>query len=593
VTRVVRHVLALLALALVAGCVSLPTSGGVQTDPGEQPVDQGDGAFEFTPSGPRPGSSPLKIVEDFLLAMQASPQSTAVARKFLTEEGRAGWFPEKATMVYGTRLVSGEDDRFTLDLEQTVQLDDRGTWLGEVGGRGGVRYTLELVREGGEWRVVNPPDALIIPRSHFESRYEQFALHFFDPSGRILVPEPTWLPRGEQAATLLVRRLLRGPDPQLAAVLRSYIPGGTENVLSVPVSSDGVADVPLSEEVLQLGAEQRELALAQLAWTLRQVTGVEQMRVTVDGAPLESSGSPAPQPVTGWSEYDPTGGGASDELFGIRDDDVVALSTSEHDLTGRFGAREYALREIAVDLTGETLAAVTEDGSTVVTAPRAAATGQPPPPEATDVVYDGGTDLLRPGWDVHGHVWLVDRTVTGARVLLATPEGLVEVDAPGLAGGNVSDFVVSRDGTRLVAVVERRSGDELFLARVLRGEGGRVRGLTRAAPLPLAQAGVDEIRDLAWSGTTSLAVLTGPSPESSQVLPALVDGSAVLAEATGTTEIFRQRAGRVVSSPVAGLATYLADGRGRLYELTGDGQWVEVSSPSVVEAGLRAASYAG
>ena len=86
---------------LLSGCVALPETGGVSSDPDQEPSGQAEGSFDYTPSGPRPGSTPLRIVEDFLLAMQASPQSTAVARKFLTEEARAGWFPEKTTLVYG------------------------------------------------------------------------------------------------------------------------------------------------------------------------------------------------------------------------------------------------------------------------------------------------------------------------------------------------------------------------------------------------------------------------------------------------------------------------------------------------------------
>ena len=117
--------------------------------------------------------------------------------------------------MHGPKLVTGSDRSVEVHLEQTVQLDSRGTWLGRVGGARGVDYRLELVRERGEWRITNPPDALIIPRTHFESRYQQYFVYYFDPSGEVLIPQPTYLPHGEQAATLLVRRLLEGPDPRL------------------------------------------------------------------------------------------------------------------------------------------------------------------------------------------------------------------------------------------------------------------------------------------------------------------------------------------------------------------------------------------
>jgi hypothetical protein len=578
----------LLLLALLAGCVTLPQTGEVITEPGRGPADDTAGSYDYTPSGPRPGSSPVTIVEDFLLAMQAAPQSTAVARKYLTDEARAGWFPEKTTMVYGTKLVTGNDRTFTVSLDQTVQLDSRGTWLGPVGGDEDVDYQIEVVRERGEWRIADPPDALIVPREHFESRYEQYFVYYFDPSGEVLIPQPTYVPHGEQAATLLVRRLLDGPDPKLGGIVRSYIPGGTEYVLSVPVSLEGVAEVTLNARLLGLDEADREMALAQLAWTLRQVSGVSSMRVVVDGVPLDVPGAGSPQSVASWPEFDPAVHWASRELFGLRAGEPVALDPEEHEVVGVFGAREYALREIAVGLTGETLAAVSEDGATAVRAPRAQPSEEPPGEQQTEVVYTGA-DLLKPAWDVFDDLWLVDRTSAGARLLVASGDRVTPVDAPGLAGEEISAFVVSRDGSRLVAVVHGRAGDRLLIARVLRGRNGRVRGLTGAKELPLGQSGVDEIRDLAWHSPGTVAVLTGPSPESSQILLALVDGSTRLPAADSTAEIFRRRADRLVASPSADTPLYLATPEGELFELAANGGWVE----AVDGRRLSVATFAG
>ncbi|HEU4512632.1 MAG TPA: LpqB family beta-propeller domain-containing protein [Nocardioidaceae bacterium] len=570
--------LLLAVLSLLGGCVTLPDGGGVTTEQGNGPVDDGAGSYDYTPLGPRPGQTPPEIVEGFLLAMQASPQSTAVARKYLTDEGRAGWFPDKATLVHGAKAVTGTDGGVRVSLDQTVQLDERGSWLGRVGGERGVDYDLEVVRERGEWRIANPPDALIIPRDHFESRYQQFFVYYFDPSGQVLIPQPTYLPHGEQAATLLVRRLLDGPDPRLEGVLRSYVPGDTENVLwSVPVSLEGVAEVTLGEQLLDLAEEDREHALAQLAWTLRQVTGVDSMQVTVDGVPLDVPGAASPQNVSSWTEYDPAVQWASREIFGLLDGAPVALSETGEDVAGVFGAQEYALRDVAADLTGSRIAGVSEDGTTVVLAPRGQTTEEPPTAEQTEVLYTG-TDVLGASWDVFENLWLVDRTRRGAQVSVVVDGEVTPVEAPGLAGEDVTDFVVSRDGSRLVAVVPRRTGHQLMLSRVVRTPNGRVRGLTRAVELPLAQGGVDEIRDIEWRTPGSVAVLTGPSPETSQVLLALVDGSTALADVDSTAEIFRRRAVRLVASPSTDSPIYLGTPDGALFELGGDGSWTEAEA---------------
>lgn len=586
-----RRVLALvLGLALLGGCVSLPDGGAVSTRAGEGPVGQAAGSFDYTPAGPRRGSPPSAIVYDFLRAMQASPQSTAVARQFLTDEARSGWFPERATLIYAAPpLVTGSEGagELRLSLRRIVGLDERGTWMGEVGGSRGIDYGLQLVQERGEWRISNPPDALLIPQSHFESRYQQYFVYFFDPTGQVLVPEPTYLPFGEQAASLLVRRLQRGPDPRLEGVLRTYLPRGGRPVLSVPVSPAGVAEVGFDERLLQLGEDDREMALAQLAWTLRQVTGVESMRIEVDDAPLDIRGGGNPQSVSSWSEFDPAIHWASQELFGLRDGNVVALSPDADEVVGTFGATEYALRDIAVNLAGEQVAGVTEDGTTVVRAPRGRTVSDPPEADQTEVVYEG-RDVLQPSWNVFGELWLVDRTASGAVVNVVSEEGRARVEVPGLQGREVTAFVVSRDGSRLVAAVEGGSGDELVVARVRRGPGGRVQGTTRAVGLPLAQPGVDQIRDLAWRSPGSLAVLTAPGPESSQVLLALLDGSVALPDVDTTAEILRRPTVGIVSAPSSGTSVYLNGAGGGLYELAGDGQWVPVE----IEP-LEAATYVG
>ena len=578
---------ALLAL-LLAGCVQLPRAGTVSSRPGQEPADQGTGSYDYQPSGPRPGATPLQIVEDFLLAMQASPQSTAVARKFLTDQARTRWSPEKSTLVYDSRLVSGRDRSFRISMQQTEQLDERGTWLGEIGGADGVGYDLRLAKERGEWRISDPPDALLIPRSYFESRYQQYFVYFFDPTARVLVPEPTYLPRGEQTPTLLVRRLLSGPHESLDGVLRTFIPGGTKYFLSVPVSPDGVAEVDMSEELLRLDQHDREMALAQLAWTLRQVTGVESMRVTVGGAPLEVPTAVSPQSVTSWSQYDPAVHWSSEELFGTRNGRAVAVDPEDGAVVGRFGAQEYELRDIGVDLAGERVAGVTKDGVTVVLAPRGRAGQGPPGPEQTQVVYSRGVDVLRPAWDVFGDVWLVDRRSDGASVSVVRDGVATPVEAPGLDGQDVTRFLVSRDGTRLVAVVSGRSGDRLVMARIVRNVAGKVHRLTPATEVPLALPTGATIRDIAWRGPAGLAVLTGPTRQSSRVLMALVDGSTPLSD-TDTADVLHRRAVRVVSSPSSDSSMFLQTPDGSLYELGADGQWVGAT----VRRPLQAPTFVG
>ncbi len=68
-------------------------------------------------------------------------------------------------------------------------------------------------------------------------------------------------------------------------------------------------------------------AVDQLAWTLRQVPGIERVRITVGGATVPLSGGRIDAPVTSGAEFD-AGGPADAELWGLRGGRVVDLRTT-------------------------------------------------------------------------------------------------------------------------------------------------------------------------------------------------------------------------------------------------------------------------
>ncbi len=588
----VSRILAGLLVFTLAGCVGLPQEGPIRSGTSRGSAERAEAPFDFTPDGPRAGATPLDIVGGFLQAMQATPVSTVVAREFLTDEASSRWVPEKSTVVYGVQsLETGRRREVRMSLTDTVRLGPRGEWLGDTTSGRGVRRDLRLVREGGQWRITNPPDALILPQAHFDTRFAQQFLYFFDQTAQILVPEPVYLPRGEQAPTLLVRGLLRGPDQNLPGVTKTFIPARTElDDLSVLMAGDGTAQVPLSGEILDLDEESLDLALGQLAWTLRQIQGVETMRVTVDGSPLEVPGQGIDLDVHGWAELDPSVSWASEELFGLRDGRVVtSVGTNERRIGGPFGTGHFDLRSIAVDLPAAQVAGVDEGGTRVLVASRAPEGEDASAQSRAQIVYAGGTDLLRPAWDIYAQTWLVDRRAGGATVSVVRDHTVTELDAKGITGRNVKAFLVSRDGTRLVAVVAGERRDRLVVARILRGENGAVRRLSTVTRLAVGTVVMDDIRDLAWRTPTSLALLTGPTPGVSQVVIALIDGSSPLDEVTTAAEALRNTAVRIVTSPAPGAPVYVATKAWRLYELAPDGRWAGTN----VKPGLRQPTFVG
>jgi hypothetical protein len=97
--RAALLVLVVLAASALAGCTTLPEAGVVHREAADRP-DRPQDAPYFNPPGPAKDGTPAAIVSGFLVAQQANPLTTSVARKFLSERARATWKPNRGTIVY-------------------------------------------------------------------------------------------------------------------------------------------------------------------------------------------------------------------------------------------------------------------------------------------------------------------------------------------------------------------------------------------------------------------------------------------------------------------------------------------------------------
>ncbi|GCD91639.1 LpqB family beta-propeller domain-containing protein [Nocardioides sp. LS1] len=576
--RLATAVLMGLVLALPTGCIRVPESGPVVKTRSQVGSSPAEPPIYIDPKPPQPGALPVDIVNGFLDAMTATPISTDVAKEFLSPDAASTWAPEKETITYSDNPEVRGQATVSVTLPGADHLDGRGSWRGALGDDQNI-LEFPMQQVDGEWRIAEAPDALVVPESWYEQRYRQASLYFFDPTAHVLVPEPVYVPRGEKLATALIQGLLRGPGRSLSKVSRTFIPPGLKLVLSVPAQS--VADISLRGDIGQQTPQAIELMVAQLAWTLRQEPTIRAFRISIGGQPVTLPGGVGAFSVDQGSQYDPTGFQASSLLYGLREGRLVSGTPDGLDtVDGPLGAADFGVSQIGVNFNATRVAAVAGGGHSLLLAPVRGPAGL-----GVHEIVSGARHLLRPAWDFANRLWLVDDAADGARVSFVEGQQPTGVQVPHISGQDVRSFLVSRDGSRFVAVVHRRSGDALMISRLLYDDQGRFLRATRAHRI--AWEGPDRLHlgDIAWQTPTTVAALDVLTQRLAQVRTISVDGSPPGLESLSFTLDGKVRS--LAGSAVPGAPLY-AVFNASLYDLTN-----AVGGPTSLDASVSALDYVG
>jgi hypothetical protein len=160
-----------------------------------------------------------------------------------------------------------------------------------------------------------------------------------------------------------------------------------------------------------------------------------------------------------------------------------------------------------------------------------------------------GDGLLRPAWDNANRLWEVQNEPGRGAVVVCVDGGRTDrIHVPGISREDVRRFLVSRDGSRLIAVV-RGTVDRIMVSRLRYDADGAVTGASRAERIPWSARGVNHIRDIGWTSPTTIAVLDRLSHAHAEVRILNVDGST--------------RPGQVAPISVNGDVRYLATSPGQ------------------------------
>lgn len=520
---------ALAAALVLAGCANLPRSGPVTASDPQLPASQSIGLYA---RGPAAGATPEEIVEGFLAASAAGySDEFLVAREFLAGPAVQTWQPLEQVRIFDEAPVYSRTPTGAVHLSVATEASvDAAGRYSESAPDSTIEADFTLARgTGGEWRIIDLDDGVLLPAANFRSVYTQVPLYFLTPDTSAFVPDVRWFPR-QNLATALVRNLLAGPSPWLASGAVTMIPPGTRMTVESVAVTDGVAEVDLSAEALVPDEDERALLYAQIERTLRGVSGVRDVALTAAGAPVELT-VPVPEPPV--------------YPFGAANvvviDDGVPADVVGGELVPRPGAAQMAgvnPHHPAVGYeSGSPTLVFLQGTDRLLSAPTA---------EAQPFLLAQGPGLVPPSIDHDGWVWTT-ATPSDGHLVAVRPDGTsVRVGAPWLAGGEVTAIRISREGARVVVVWESAGLLAIDVATVVRELDGTPRALGDPVRIGERMTGATA---LAWMDEQTVAVLgtSDGNPEPavhllplggpSTRLPA-VDGAVTMTAGRGDRSIF-------------------------------------------------------
>jgi hypothetical protein len=526
-TRVgVRVAVAVFALAVAtAGCATMPTTGQVQqVGVSQNGTNQEQDYSQPVPVGPGLGWTAPEIVAGFLAASASFAGDHAVAREYLDSTAQRSWQPGWAVTVVSSITTAPTPTlprQVTNQSQMLARVKAIGQPVATISGSGQYQaysgsstqaYKFTLIRtSNGQWRIDQlPTSQLLLTQADFQRVYQPRDLYFLSQSGRLLVPDPVFVPQqatNTDLATGLVNALRQNPTGWLSGAAVTGFPAGLHPIGPVRINGPN-ATVNLGGKAVTADRQQLDRMAAQLVWTLATgPTPVQSVELELNGRPEPIMGNQyqLPQAYQGWVPSQQAGSA----LYFIGSNGVQGLPGVSQPGAGPAGHVSVAgaaslppLSSIAVSPNGRELAGIAAGGASVYYTGlnRGAAVGKWRPTSGT---------CTSVSWDAAGDLWI---TCEGSVSMLQPgASGALPVGVP--AGTYVTDFQVAPDGVRVVMVARQPSGSTQVELGAITHSGQTA---SVAQPAVVLGAGLSDPDQATWYGADDVIVLAG-SPSTAQL----------------------------------------------------------------------------
>ncbi|MET0932998.1 MAG: GerMN domain-containing protein [Mycetocola sp.] len=536
--RIRSIAVAVLASLLLAGCSGIPQSGAPRI--GQPVTGAEDPEVQFIANSPQAGASQEEILRGFIDAASSPREDYATAREYLAPKIRSSWNPDLNVIVDEAAqrsYLAVDEISMQLTVAPIAEVNAQGEYA-EFGTRTPLTQGYSFTRVKDEWRISVAPDRVILDSQRFDDVFSSYALTFFDPSWTYLVPDLRWFPSRTSTGTRIVKALLDGPSPLLAGAVTTAFPEGTTLTrAAVPVVGD-VAQVDLSSDAFQSDEVTLQRMQAQLAASLTGVSAINSVSITVNNSteniPVETITPPRTDPralVLSSEGFGFLSGGDSLERLPGISDQVEALNPDA----------------VVVNAAHSLAAARTADG---VWALRASGT--------EPLRVDGRPGLTAPSLDAFGYIWSVPGASPAALVVSRSDGSQTAVQTSWPEASSILSLAVSRDGTRVLALVTVGDEPRLVVAGIQRDRDDMPVSL--GDPQVLA-VGAGAAVTTTWVDDLTVATLTQAADGSTSIVKQVIGGqSEVLQGPAGAVSLvsgtgLRQLRAVVTGGDLAALRT--------------------------------------
>jgi hypothetical protein len=513
-SRLAVVVVAALVL-LLGGCSSIPRSGSVQA--GRDAVTGENPAPIFLPFGPRADATMEEILAGFIDAATSPDNNYEIAREFLTPEFRNSWKSDTGVTVYdGSERTFTTVDAATMTFEvmPVAEVNANGEYHEEVSSSS-LPLGYSFAQVDGQWRISAAPNGTVLDQSTFKDVFSAQSLFFFDPDYRYLVPDVRWYPRGASTPTKIVNGVLNGPSEWLAGAVTSAFPAGTALTADAVTVVARDAKVDLNSEALNADTITLQRMRSQLESSLPSGLSVT---ITINQNSQDIGGLGASQP-----KVNPR---VDARALILREGEFGFLAATGKSITPIAGLSEsiVALGPSAVALSPSQTAAAALTPSGVY--------GVRVGDDAR--LLDPRQNLIEPSIDGSGFVWSVPADRPDELFVYNAQGGAVALPTPWSDAGSIAALKVSRDGTRVVALLSAVGGNRLVVAAVTRANGvpsalGETVQLAAAPGVPL---------DATWIDQSTVAYLAEQGNGEDRIVAHQIGGTSIpLESTTGMTSI--------------------------------------------------------